>query len=883
MKHKRKHSPLKMADGGALPISPFSLRGIGQSMGSAYNGMRGGLADTMETVHNRLTPPPGYVPVSAAPVATAPAQPAPLPGQPQLQLGGMNMDVNARREAAAGLADGGVLPPKPSPFSLRGMGQALGGAYDGLRGGMADAMETAHARVSPPPGYVSAVAAPPAPVTVQAQPQPQLQLGGVNMGALQRREAAAGLRDGGMVHGKGGPVDDKVPAKLSPGESVLPADTTAAIGPHNVQAMIDETHTPAHLQRQGVPPGGRQGLRHFANGVAGLDVTESPFTESDARMFGRTPAGTVPGAQPQVPGMEVSESPMARAQERGFIRDPGPGNPNVGQPRPVAAAAPAAAEAATAAEAAAAGAAGGTAGAGGMAYRAGRMAASGLRMAAPAVIAGNVATSLGDHKISDDLAPVDSSAMGTLRYLSHGDWNNAGESLKKGAVEAGMDLATGLAKTGDMFRHGTPFQDGLRNQFQADLGTGVQTRTPAAPAAVPQGAAAAANPTDARLQAGAQDPPMNGGTSGVPNAGGVQKSVDASGRVTYTNVDGGQDFGGFTGQPSAQNAGAAQALSDRYGAAARAGLRGGMEEANLPAGYGTTIPGLNAPASQAEQELNARNAGVHSTFDDRGLSSNQRALQVAAREANAVHLATARMNNDTARQVNERNAGVSLRGQDIGATTAMRGQDMTSATARNAARIEQMNKDRTFQFDVQKHGDEVAKSRFEMRQSAEKNVHEQIANMLPPGVDGKPDTATAARYAAGLNALVSQQQSVLQQRAQQGDQHAAAALDDLSKNGLGALDPKMIRDHIQGMKAKDLSDQYASGRFNPVGGTGTITDVPAAGLRKTGDGFLGFGGEYSLVGPDGRPTGATIPSRAVEGDGSFFGGQRRTDLRNFVR
>lgn len=53
----------------------------------------------------------------------------------------------------------------------------------------------------------------------------------------------------GPVSGPGGPVDDKVPAMLSPGEYVLPADTTAKIGKKNLDKLVDETHTPASVQR----------------------------------------------------------------------------------------------------------------------------------------------------------------------------------------------------------------------------------------------------------------------------------------------------------------------------------------------------------------------------------------------------------------------------------------------------------------------------------------------------------------------------------------------------------------------------------------------------------------------------------------------------------
>lgn len=57
-------------------------------------------------------------------------------------------------------------------------------------------------------------------------------------------------RGKGRVKGPGGPVDDKVPAMLSNGEYVLPADTVAKIGTKNLDQLVRETHTPASVQRK---------------------------------------------------------------------------------------------------------------------------------------------------------------------------------------------------------------------------------------------------------------------------------------------------------------------------------------------------------------------------------------------------------------------------------------------------------------------------------------------------------------------------------------------------------------------------------------------------------------------------------------------------------
>ena len=46
----------------------------------------------------------------------------------------------------------------------------------------------------------------------------------------------------GAVSGVGGPTDDEVPARLSPGEFVIPAGLVQEIGAENLQAMLDQYH-----------------------------------------------------------------------------------------------------------------------------------------------------------------------------------------------------------------------------------------------------------------------------------------------------------------------------------------------------------------------------------------------------------------------------------------------------------------------------------------------------------------------------------------------------------------------------------------------------------------------------------------------------------------
>lgn len=70
-------------------------------------------------------------------------------------------------------------------------------------------------------------------------------------GALASKFLADGgsLEKKGAIRGPGGPVDDKIPAMLSDGEYVLPADTVKAIGKDKLDKLVKSTHTPAAVQR----------------------------------------------------------------------------------------------------------------------------------------------------------------------------------------------------------------------------------------------------------------------------------------------------------------------------------------------------------------------------------------------------------------------------------------------------------------------------------------------------------------------------------------------------------------------------------------------------------------------------------------------------------
>lgn len=72
------------------------------------------------------------------------------------------------------------------------------------------------------------------------------EIGAPRMGALGRPiMTSVGYASGGKVRGPGGPTEDKIPAMLSDGEYVLPADTVKKVGVQNLDALKDATHAPS--------------------------------------------------------------------------------------------------------------------------------------------------------------------------------------------------------------------------------------------------------------------------------------------------------------------------------------------------------------------------------------------------------------------------------------------------------------------------------------------------------------------------------------------------------------------------------------------------------------------------------------------------------------
>jgi hypothetical protein len=151
---------------------------------------------------------------------------------------------------------------------------------------------------------------------------------------------AVGLANGGRVEGEGGPTDDKIDAKLSNGEFVLPADTVEHLGVENLEALVARTHKPTGKSAL------RDGMPHLADGAFIPDIETrgsdfrpprmDPLEEMKRRVAARTanpsggvprpvPAAVPPAATPPPDGLvssEISRSEFDAARARAAGRVP---------------------------------------------------------------------------------------------------------------------------------------------------------------------------------------------------------------------------------------------------------------------------------------------------------------------------------------------------------------------------------------------------------------------------------------------------------------------------------------------------------------------------------------------------------------------------------
>lgn len=138
----------------------------------------------------------------------------------------------------------------------------------------------------------------------------------------ERMNRAMEYADGtSFVHGPKG-IDKVKGVSLMRGEAVLPADTTAAIGPENIAKIIEQTHTPINGKPQmGVRRGGK-----YADGVTGeKDKFKLPMVMQP------TPAPKPEVAMtPERAAQLNRESQIGLAQEQGAFARKAPEVPKEG-------------------------------------------------------------------------------------------------------------------------------------------------------------------------------------------------------------------------------------------------------------------------------------------------------------------------------------------------------------------------------------------------------------------------------------------------------------------------------------------------------------------------------------------------------------------------
>jgi hypothetical protein len=187
------------------------------------------------------------------------------------------------------------------------------------------------------------------------------------------------------------------------------------------------------------------------------------------------------------------------------------------------------------------------------------------------------------------------------------------------------------------------------------------------------------------------------------------------------------------------------------------------------------------------------------------------------------------------RENNALQRDVTMRGQDI----TREGHYLTVAQAQAAAQRAQDNADREY-------GRNVRNDDFTQGQQAIKDLHTEVASMIPPTTDrdGKsvPDLENAARYATALQTSVGR---------------LGGSMKDLTAKDKARF--------VAGMQLADVASATATGGMTPWGTRAVQSNDPILALRKLPNGDY----QTNRTGVNGETE--VIPGRYVEKEGSTFG------------
>lgn len=402
----------------------------------------------------------------------------------------------------------------------------------------------------------------------------------------------------------------------------------------------------------------------------------------------------------------------------------------------------------------------------------GKKLAGGLRTSGLAAVASE---GFNDYKMAGD---IDTSAGGTIGYLQNGEYGNAASSLGRGAVETGLDLASGVAGLGDIALPGQPLKNGLRNLVTDAFPTAFKTAGGQAVSTAGAGRGsvnpAAADPNGPRPTPLTQpNTPPNAGPSlsndlpagwqaralDTASDNSVRRVTTPDGRTLYTNVAGpdnaalmGMRGGAVSIAPGAPGVPTASSVAPTP--ATEPMVAGGGA-----ASLGGSVPSQVRSAQTFRDQVAQGNAQRAVTDGLRSGNARERAaaMQLAGQLSGDIeNTARASARNEVEQGMNETNNATAQRGQDTQRAIAegnnavsLRGQDVQAGIARMQGRMAQMKDDRQYQLDVAKFGEERAKTMFGQRQEADKNLTTKLESMFV-GEDGKPDSTAVAEVKRGV-------------------------------------------------------------------------------------------------------------------------------------
>lgn len=447
------------------------------------------------------------------------------------------------------------------------------------------------------------------------------------------------------------------------------------------------------------------------------------------------------------------------------------------------------------------------------------------------------------------------------------------------ALGAIMDTGSAVASLADTFIPGDrpasfAYNRFLRSQFgpllkdNTDVGAGagawrgfVNPPTGGAPAALTAATAPNSNPTDQRLAAGLQRPPsalpyIRNGNSFTDAGGGIQDGL----RIGVTP---GMTDEAYAREVRAREINGQMAETQKQLDNATAPTPGmtGFRASRLADPSGSSILGPSGGGIMRPRDVrHAQDVALQRELAGLRERGEMERAQLGANTT----MSAAQLGAQTQRDINERNVALGLRGQDM----TLAGHRMANDVARAQMMRQMYESDRSFAA-----GRDDAN--FTQGEAAQKALHEQIANMLPPiTVDGKPaaDTATAARYMGSLNSLVGNRMELLKQhlRLNPNDQQAASELAGLQRRGVANIPQDQVHRLIVGQRLADIAASTHTGWPIPYTTTAKASTKPVEWIKEDPS-----DSDFYIT-----DRGDRIPKRYVDKEGSTlgFGGKQQLDF-----